>query len=141
MVTDKSVAASQDSIRFLYNLCTCHQAARIKAVESDCINALWRILKSQDDESLIIIMGRIAKEVCCEAFNDAIHKKLLADGIMNMLLRLSKIEIPQLKYDISCCLYALTTAGDILKVLKWDAVDILFWLTIHDCLNLYDPIK
>ena len=28
-----------------------------------------------------------------------------------------------------------------MKVLKWDAVDILFWLTLHDCLELYDPVK
>jgi hypothetical protein len=25
-------------------------------------------------------------------------------------------------------------------MLKLEAVDILFWLTIHDCLSLYDPI-
>lgn len=58
-----------------------------------------------------------------------------------MLLRLSKIEIPELKLNVSSSILALTTGGETIKVLRWDAVDILFWLTMHDCLALNDPIK
>ena len=39
-------------------------------------------------------------------------------------------------------LLSLSTPADTsLKMLKLEAVDILFWLTIHDCLSLYDPIR
>lgn len=89
----------------------------MKAVESECISALWRILKSSDDQELIQTIGRVAKEVCLEAHQDYVHRKLLQDGVMNMLLRLSKIEVPELKHDVSCALYALTTGNDTTKVI------------------------
>lgn len=103
--------------------------------------ALWQFMKTQDDENVLISVGRIVKEMCTEAGDDGVHKQLVADGIMPLILKLSKIEIPILKLDMSCSIYSMTTGGDTLKVLKWDSVDILFWLTLHDCAGLFDTIR
>ena len=73
--------------------------------------------------------------------DDRIQKKLLADGVLSILLKLSKIELPMLKLDLSCSIYSMTQGIDTLKVLQWDGVDVLFWLTLHDCLGLFDPIR
>ena len=35
----------------------------------------------------------------------------------------------------------MTAGPDTLKVLKWDGIDVLFWLTVHDCMNLMDTIR
>jgi hypothetical protein len=113
------------------------------AVENNAVSVLWKIVKNQTDEKVLIMIGRIVKELCSNAAEPSIHKKLMSDNIMKILLKLSKIEVPQLKLDISCCIYDLSKGdGDgSLKVLKWDGMDILFWLTLHDCLNLNDPIR
>jgi len=65
---------------------------------------------------------------------------------MNILLRLSKVELPDVKLDVSSALLSLSCSANsyhdaVMKVLKWDAIDILFWLTLHDCLSLNDVIK
>lgn len=69
---------------------------------------------------------------------------MLNDGIMPILLKLAKLEIPTIKYDISRAIYNMTTVKEglyTMKILKWDSIDVLFWLTLYDCLDLYDPIK
>ena len=35
----------------------------------------------------------------------------------------------------------MSVGPDTLKVMKWDGVDVLFWLTLHDCMNLFDTIR
>lgn len=118
-----------------------------------------------EEEFLVVVIGRIVRELCLESENEHIHKKLLqgedsiviiamnsltiawTDGVMNMLLRLSKVEVPEVKLDVSAAILALTCGRSsyhdnaTMKVLKWDAIDVLFWLTIHDCLALNDFIK
>lgn len=135
------ISIKLDARRFLYNLVTVYQPARAVAIVAEATGALWQLVKSQNDEDVLISVGRITKEMCSEASDDVLHKKLLADGVMNLLLKLAKVEIPELKFDVSCSIFHLTTGGDTMKLLKWDSVDILFWLTLHDCLNLTDPIR
>jgi hypothetical protein len=73
---------------------------------------------------------------------------------MNLLLRLAKVESPEIKIHVSFALLALTSAissfsslpstsgtAISLKILKQDAMDVLFWLTLHDCLQHNDSIK
>lgn len=136
-----SVTVKLDAKRFLYNLVVSYQPSRQQAAMCGAIAALWKLGKTQDEDSVLISMGRIVKEICSEVGDDLVHKKVMADGIMPLLLKLSKIEIPELKLDISCSIYSMTTAGDTQRVLKWDGVDVLFWLTLHDCLGLTDTIR
>ena len=136
-------ALKLDILGFLYNMVTELESSRFIAVDNDCVGVLWKIMKTQTDEKVLMMIARIIKEICSNAADPVVHKKLMAGNIMRTLLKLSKIEVPQLKFDISCCIYDLTKgeSEETLKVLKWDAMDILFWLTLHDCLNLNDPIR
>lgn len=130
-----------DSLHFLYNLVTSHPQARAAAIEADCVPALWKLIKALDDIQELCVIARITMEICYEAVQYV--GKLLHDGVMPILLKLSKLEVPTIKYDISRAIYSLTTVSgpETMKILKWDTADILFWLTLHDCLDLYDPIK
>lgn len=134
-----------DALQFVYNMNTFHREARVPTVEKDGAANLYKLLKSQGtadgNEGTLYRIGRIAKEMCSEAINVNVQKKLLTDGIMSILLKLAKIELPNLKFDLACAIYSLTQGPEALKVLEWDGVDVLFWLTLHDCLNMYDPVR
>lgn len=132
------IAIKLDALKLIYNVVVAYPFSRAIVIEADCVVALSKLLKINDDEYTIRLIGRIVKELCAET---QLHKKLMSDGIMGILLKLSKIEISLLKLDLSCAIYSISTVPDTMKVLKWDGVDILFWLTLHDCLNLYDPIR
>lgn len=96
-----------------------------------------------EEETILLIIGHIVKALCDQASEfGALHKKILADGVMNIVLKLSKIEVPILKLDMAVAMYSIAKAdaGDVIKVLKSDSVDILFWQTIFDTLNLHDTI-
>jgi hypothetical protein len=131
----------KDILGFLYNMVTEVETSRAVAVEADAVQVLWKIVKDSKDDVILTITGRIVKELCATAVEPSVHKKMMSTGIMKILLKLSKFEIPQLKLDISCCIYDLTKGDDTLKVLKWDGIDVMFWLVLHDCLNLYDAIR
>jgi len=96
----------------------------------------------EDEEASLIMIGHIMKELTDElAVTDATYeRKMLSDGVMNIILKLAKFEIPILKLDVSFCIYSLSRGVELMKVLKADTVDILFWLTLHDTLNLHDLI-
>ena len=130
-----------DCLQFIYNVTTQHQPARPIAIEADVIPALWRMVKTQSDNDIILMIGRIIKELCTEAPTHL--KKLLQDGIMSVLLKMAKIEVAPLKVDLAMGMFALTIphSADTMRLLKYDGVDVLFWLTLHDCLKLYDFIK
>ena len=136
-----------DCLQFVYNITTMHPPSWVTAVESETTAALWRLLKSQGstadgNEARLYRIGRIVKEICqAGAKDEKVLKKLLADGVMSIILKLAKIELPELKFDLACAIYSLSQSPDPLKVLQWDGVDILFWLTLHDCLNFMDPIR
>eukprot|EP00597_Dinobryon_sp_UTEXLB2267_P015326 CAMPEP_0170120348 /NCGR_PEP_ID=MMETSP0020_2-20130122/15090_1 /TAXON_ID=98059 /ORGANISM="Dinobryon sp., Strain UTEXLB2267" /LENGTH=1500 /DNA_ID=CAMNT_0010350197 /DNA_START=432 /DNA_END=4934 /DNA_ORIENTATION=+ len=99
---------------------------------------------TSDEETTLLLIGHIVKALCDEAGESGgqLHKRAMTDGIMNILLKLSKIELPVLKLDMSFAMYSMvkSDSGDIIKVLKADSVDILFWLTIYDTLNIHDTI-
>jgi len=135
-----------DALQILYNLTTLHQPSCVPAVEAEAAAALWKLLKghgstADGNEGTLFRIGRIVKEMCAEAVNEAVQKKLLSDGVMSIILKLSKLEIPELKLDLSFAIYSLSQGPDTLKVLQWDGVDVLFWLTLHDCMALFDPIR
>ena len=132
-----------DVLGFLYNMLTEVESSRLVAVKSGSISVLWGIVKSQNDEKVLELVGRLVKEICSTAEDPDVHKLLMNDHIMRILLKLAKIEVPQLKLDIACCIYDMTKAesGETLSVLKWDGMDVLFWLTLHDCMNLNNAIK
>lgn len=138
LAASMDISVKLDVLKFLYNVVCFYPAARSVAIEADAVVALGKLLKLNSDESTIRFIGRIMKELCLETMH---YKKLLNDGSMNILLKLSKIEKALLKLDLSCAFYSLTTVPDTMKIIKWDGIDILFWLTLHDCLTLYDPIR
>eukprot|EP00607_Mallomonas_marina_P007273 CAMPEP_0182418430 /NCGR_PEP_ID=MMETSP1167-20130531/2868_1 /TAXON_ID=2988 /ORGANISM="Mallomonas Sp, Strain CCMP3275" /LENGTH=782 /DNA_ID=CAMNT_0024592639 /DNA_START=430 /DNA_END=2778 /DNA_ORIENTATION=- len=132
------ISVKLDAVHFLYNLVTAYPPSRIPAVEAGAVASLVKLVKSQDEEDLLSVLGRITKELCSEI---VVYKKLISDGIMKLLLKLSKIELGPLKLDISCAIYSLSGAADAIKLLQQDCVDVVFWLTIHDVLGLNDPIR
>ncbi len=135
-----------DALQALYNVVTKHEESWVPAVNSEVIAALAKLLKppgSTDEAHMpnCIRIGRIVKELSFASDNADVLKKLLADGVMAIILKLSKPEQPALKFDMACALYALSRSPDPIKVLQWDGVDVMYWLTAHDCLNMFDPIR
>lgn len=92
------------------------------------------------EEYLLTVVSHIMKSLCEDVSDINYLRKMLADGIMNIILKLAKIELNELKIDMSFCLYYLTRGAENMKVLKRDSVDILFWLTLHDTMNIHDLI-
>jgi hypothetical protein len=135
-------AIKVDALRFVYTMVTSYEPSKAEAARQNCTDTIWKMIKVQESEEVLLPIGRIVKELCvCASADAVIHRRLMTDGIMKIVLKLAKMEIPHLKYDMSVAIHALTMAGETNKVLKWDGLDILFWLTLHDCLNLYDPIR
>lgn len=133
-----------DIIHFLFNLLTCCPMACYQSIEWNIIPSLWKVLKAYipDDHDLIRYISKIIYCICLEAIksdNDSMYYKLLVDGIMHVLLHLSKHEISDVKYYISCCIFSFTTITNhsmTMKMLKADCIDILFWLTLHECVDI-----
>ena len=131
-----------DCLHFVYNLVTVYPQSRAAAIEANCVPALAKLLKAVDGNDVLCVIGRVIMELSTESVGYV--SKLLSDGIMPAILKMAKLEIPTIKYDIARAMYNMTIITEPLytmKVLKWDSIDILFWLTLHDCLDLYDPIK
>ena len=86
--------------------------------------ALWKVCKAQGsivegNEATLCRIGRIMKEVCAQAAAAMeTQRQLIADGVMSILLKLSKIEIPSLKLDLSFAIYSLSQGSEALKVIK-----------------------
>eukprot|EP00605_Chrysophyceae_sp_TOSAG23-4_P002036 GSChrysophyteH1.ASY1.ANO1.2255.1 assembled CDS len=136
----------QDALQCLYNVITNYPECWVTSVHSEVIAALAKLIKppgSTEAHNMptCIRIGRVVKELCEAATEMEILKKLLADGVMGIILKLSKPEQPDLKFDMACALYSLSRSPDPLKVLQWDGVDVMYWLTAHDCLNMFDPIR
>lgn len=159
-----------DAVQAVYNLVTAHSASRSVFVQADLVAALWKVIKisgskksnqdgnssvgnnskvdsieslEEDDyneEYMLIIVSHILKSLCEDVSEINYLRKMLADGIMNIVLKLAKIELNELKIDMSFCMYYLTKGAENMKVLKRDSVDILFWLTLHDTMNIHDLI-
>ena len=51
------------------------------------------------------------------------------------------MENPPLKTDISYAIFDMTVGPSCMAVQKWDGVDVLYWLTMHDCMNLFDTVR
>jgi len=135
----------KDALQALYNLVTNHPPSWPVAVESEAIMALGKLMKapgSTDDANLPTCtrVARLIKELCQASSEERLLKKLLADGVMQTILKLAKPEKPALKFDISCAMYSLSQSPDPRKVLQWNGVDTLYWLTVHDCLNMNVPV-
>lgn len=126
-----------DIIHTLYNIVTDYTPARSLFVEHGIVSSLVKVCKSIDNEDTLACVGRILRELC--QHTEAI-RVLISEGIMPLLLRLSKLEIATLKIDIADALYTLSATNESLKLLKLDVIHILFWLTLYDCLSLNDVI-
>ncbi len=137
-----------------------------KSIDSEAtlavIGRILRELSLQVDCVRVLISGNIHVHMhCCRLYvllygtsPDAVSHSLSvslslclslpftlsSEGIMPLLLRLSKLEIAALKIDVASALYALSATPESTKLLKLDAVHILFWLTLYDCLALNDTI-
>ncbi|RYG69225.1 hypothetical protein EON64_03270 [archaeon] len=158
-----------DIIQCVYNIIHSHNAACAVFIQCEVAAALWKLLKVfgggkdkdgkdnkesrdnklvddesvEDEESIYVLISHIVRILCNDAGNpDASVKlnKLLADGTMNIILRLAKLEIVTVKVDMSFSMYALTKGSEGVKLLKRDAVDILFWLTLFDTLGCTNMI-
>lgn len=94
-----------------------------------------------EEDSTLLILGHIVKALTDADMSEGKYQKqLMNDGIMSIILKLSKYELPILKVDMSFSIYSMTRGPDSMKVLKSDTVDILFWLTLYDTLSLHDLI-
>jgi hypothetical protein len=128
-----------DCLYFLYNLVTHFPPSHKTAIEENAIAALQKIVKVHSDELILGMVGRILKEICTV---ETLSRRLLSDGVMAIILKLAKYEQPALKLDLASAVCSLSIPSETsLKMLKLEAVDVLFWLTIHDCMALYDPIR
>ena len=59
-----------------------------------------------EEEASILIIGHVVKSLCDQACESGpMHKRVMADGVMHILLKLSKIEMPILKLDMSFAMY------------------------------------
>jgi hypothetical protein len=96
----------------------------------------------EDEEATLVMIGHIAKELTDELQVTDVNyeRKMLADGIMSIVLKLAKYELPLLKLDMSFAIYNLSRGVELIKLLKAETVDILFWLTLHDTLGTQDLI-
>jgi hypothetical protein len=88
-----SVAIKIDILSFLYNLNVLYEPARSHCIRKECISALWKLLKSQDREAVLLTIGRITKEMCSATSDDELNKKLVGDGVMDVILKLAKKEV------------------------------------------------
>lgn len=129
----------QDCVYFIYNLVTKFGPAHVKAVEEGVITAMSKMVKFNDSEDMVGLIGRIIKE-CCTV--ESMSRKILSEGVMAIISKLAKLEFPTLKLDLACAVFSLTVPAETtLKMLKLDTIDVLFWITLHDCLGLYDHIR
>jgi hypothetical protein len=108
--------------------------------------------EAEQDEYVLILIAHVVRELCEElervlgsgssSSNSIIiyERKLISDGIMNIILKLSKFELALIKLDMSFCIYSLSKGHEVMKLIKSDAVDIIFWLTLHDTLAMQDTI-
>jgi hypothetical protein len=136
----------KDALQALYNVITNHDKCWPAAVDAEVVAALGKLLKapgSTDDVNISTCtrIARITKELCNASSDERLLKKLLADGVMQNILKLAKPEQPALKFDIACAMYALSRSPDPRKVLQWNGVDTMYWLTLHECGNMSNPIR
>lgn len=87
-----------DCIYFIYNLVTQFAPSHKIAIEEGVVMALQKIVKVHSDELIIGMVGRILKEVCSV---ESLSRRLLADGVMAIILKLAKYEYPLLKLDLA----------------------------------------
>ena len=134
-----------EALQFIYNMVTKHPESWENCVSSGAMEALGKILKTESTadgkEPVIYRIGRIVKELCTAGTNEELVKKMLADGVNSLILKLAKVELPDLKFDLACAIYALSRSPNPLRVLQADGVDIMYWLTLHDCLGHNTPIR
>lgn len=125
-------SVKRDAIQTMYNLANMYKRAKGVFITNDAIVALWKLLKVQgsgaasvaaesssgglesvvddggpsDEETTLLLIGHIVKALCDEAGDSGpLHRRAMSDGIMNILLKLSKIELPILKLDMSFAMY------------------------------------
>jgi hypothetical protein len=91
-------AVKTDCVYFIYNIVTMFEPAHKIAIDEGVIVALQKIIKVHTDEAIICMVGRILKEVCSV---ETQTRRLLADGVMPILLKLAKYEFGTLKLDIA----------------------------------------
>ena len=132
-----------DAIRFLYNVITSEvfPESRVLSIQNNLVQGISNVLKfmTPEDEATMNLIGLILMEICNE--KDSVYR-LVLEGISKALIRLAKVENPSLKFNISRAIFRVSQVPDgVTKVIQLgDGVDILFWLTIHDCLGDFPPI-
>lgn len=95
----------------------------------------------EDEDHLFLLVSHTLKELCEDAGADVtVLRKMMNDGVMNIVLKLAKIERVELKIDMSFCIFFLTRGQENMKILKRDSVDIVFWLTLQDMMSSHDLI-
>eukprot|EP01039_Chlorochromonas_danica_P020234 gene20234-24663_t len=79
----------------------------------------------EDEDHLFLLVSHTLKELCEDAGADVnVLRKMMNDGVMNIVLKLAKIERVELKIDMSFCIFFLTRGQENMKILKRDSVDI-----------------
>lgn len=130
-----------DILKIFYNLVTRYEATRTTCIVEGSMKTIYKFLKSQEDKDILCTIGRVVKEICSVTTDVILQKKIIYDGVMDVLLKLSKKEIPSLKIDVASALFSLTWGTEMMLVLKYDTIDVLFWLTLYDCQSLMDRVR
>ena len=134
-----------EALQFIYNMTTKHAECWENCVNSGAIEALGKLLKAESTadgkEPVLYRIGRILKELCTAATTDDLVKKMVADGVNSLILKLAKVELHDLKFDLACAIYALSRCPDPIACSSGRWIDIMYWLTLHDCLGHNTPIR
>jgi hypothetical protein len=123
------ISVKKDAVQACYNLATLFPSSRFTLIQHDIVSALWKLMKissvgstsnpgdtkdadpdADDDgneEFLIVIIGRLIKELCEDVSDIIILRKLLSDGVMGIILKLAKVEIVDLKVCVSFSFHSL----------------------------------
>ena len=132
-----------DAVRFVFNLVTSETFFESKslAIQAGVVPGILSILKlmTPEDNATMRLLGSIVVGI---SGVESLNQRMVQEGLSKAIARLAKIEIPAVKQDIARALFRLCLSPDgASRVLAMgDAVDALFWLTLHDCLGEFGPI-
>jgi len=126
-----------DATQALLNIIAGYAPSRGACLRKDLISSLNTFFKLIQDEDDKIIISRILFEIsedelCCPLI-------IVTNGLP-LLLRLAKVENASIKLDVAQALLSLSRCGNELEVVENGVMDMLFWLTLQDAMNLNTSI-
>ena len=132
-----------DAVRFVYNIVgsAVFPESKVLSIENGIVSGIASVLKlmTPEEESTMGLISSIVLEICGE--KERVYQ-LVMEGIAKSFIRLAKVEVPSIKLSIARAILRISQVAEAVAklLLQGDGVDVLFWLTIHDCLGDFPPI-